>query len=126
MDLMLYYAGSGMLFLWGAAHLFPTKAVVGGFGEISGDNRLIITMEWIAEGLALCFIGALVAASAMFGDIKSATFAVVINASVLMLFAMAVLSFFTGFKTSIIPVKICPFVKLLAAAVFIAARLMAR
>lgn len=35
---------------WGVAHLFATRGVVSGFGEISSDNRRIIMMEWITEG----------------------------------------------------------------------------
>ena len=46
--------------LWGIAHLFATRAVVKGFGEISKDNKKIITMEWIVEGVSLIFIGTLV------------------------------------------------------------------
>ncbi len=58
---ILVYAGSGIIFLWGVGHIIPTRSVVRDFGEISKDNRLIITMEWIAEGMTLCFIGILVA-----------------------------------------------------------------
>jgi hypothetical protein len=53
---ILLYAGAGVIFLWGAAHVARTRGVVAGFGELSPDNRRIITME----GLALCFVGALV------------------------------------------------------------------
>ena len=41
------YVGAGLTALWGIAHLVPTKSVVDGFGDISEDNRHIITMEWI-------------------------------------------------------------------------------
>jgi hypothetical protein len=44
-DLILSYLGAVLTGLWGVAHLFPTKAVVEGFGDISVDNRRIITME---------------------------------------------------------------------------------
>ena len=37
-----------------------SAAVVRSFGNISADNRRIITMEWVAEGLALTFVGALI------------------------------------------------------------------
>ena len=56
----LLYIGSIVIFLWGVSHIVPTPGVVEGFGPISEDNRLIITMEWVAECLTLCFIGALV------------------------------------------------------------------
>ena len=54
---ILLYTGAIIIFLWGVAHIVPTKSVVSGFGTISEDNKRIITMEWIAEGLTLCFIG---------------------------------------------------------------------
>ena len=57
MNQILAYIGAGLTTLWGIAHLFPTRNVVADFGDISEDNRHIITMEWIVEGVALIFIG---------------------------------------------------------------------
>lgn len=59
-SLIMLYAGSVAITLWGLAHITATKSVVSGFGRASDDNRRIMTMEWIVEGLALCFIGLLV------------------------------------------------------------------
>ena len=56
----LIYIGSAIIILWGIAHIMPVRSVVKGFGSISTDNKRIITMEWIAEGLILIFIGGLV------------------------------------------------------------------
>jgi hypothetical protein len=56
------YLASLLLVAWGVAHLFPTKNVVKGFGNISLDNRRVMTMEWINEGATLIFIGVLTAA----------------------------------------------------------------
>ena len=36
---VLVYSGSIIILIWGAAHLFPTIAIVRGFGSISEDNR---------------------------------------------------------------------------------------
>jgi len=58
---LLLYLGSALPLVWGASHLLATKSVVKGFGDISLDNRRIITMEWIVEGVALIFIGVLTA-----------------------------------------------------------------
>lgn len=58
---ILVYIGAAFDAFWGIAHLFPTKNVAAGFGDNSDDNRHIITLEWIVEGVALIFIGALVA-----------------------------------------------------------------
>ena len=58
---ILLYLGSALPLFWGTAHLFVTKSVVGGFGDISLDNKRIITMEWIVEGVSLIFIVVLTA-----------------------------------------------------------------
>ena len=49
----LLYLASLLLVMWGVSHLFPTKNVVKGFGDISLDNQRIITMEWINEGATI-------------------------------------------------------------------------
>ena len=109
MDLILLYLGSGLTVIWGVAHLFPTKSVVQGFGEISIDNKRIITMEWITEGLALIFIGVLVATVTVI-DPSNVVSTAIYFVSVIMLLAMALLSLFTGFKVSFLPFKLCPFI----------------
>ena len=60
MKKILFYISGILTIIWGIAHLFPTAGIVRGFGDISSDNKLIITMEWIVEGLALIFLGVLV------------------------------------------------------------------
>ena len=62
---LLLYIGSAVIFLWGLGHLMPTRNVVADFGDISADNKKIITMEWVIEGLTLCFLGVLVAVGAV-------------------------------------------------------------
>lgn len=109
MDLVLLYLGSGLTVIWGVAHLFPTKSVVQGFGEISIDNKRIITMEWINEGLALIFIGVLVATVTVI-DPSNVVSTAVYFISVLMLLVMALVSLFTGFKVNFLPFKLCPFI----------------
>jgi hypothetical protein len=109
MDLILLYLGSGLTVIWGVAHLFPTKSVVEGFGEISIDNKRIITMEWIIEGLALIFIGVLVATVTVI-DPSNVVSTAVYLISVIMLLVMALLSLLTGFKVSFLPFKLCPFI----------------
>jgi len=109
MDLILLYLGSGLTVIWGVAHIFPTKSVVQGFGEISIDNKRIITMEWITEGLALIFIGVLVAAVTVI-DSSTAVSTTVYLISAIMLLVMALLSLFTGFKVRFLPFKLCPFI----------------
>ena len=57
---ILLLIGAILTMFWGISHLFPTKNVVKDFGEITQDNKYIITMEWLIEGVSLIFIGILV------------------------------------------------------------------
>jgi hypothetical protein len=104
---VLLYLGSSVLFFWGAAHLFPTRSVVKGFGDISPDNKRIITMEWIIEGLALMFIAAVVASVTYF-DYASAISRTVYWLSFVMLNILSGVSLLTGFKVNFLPYKLCP------------------
>ncbi|MFH1296169.1 MAG: hypothetical protein ABIJ04_02710 [Bacteroidota bacterium] len=63
---VFFYVAGATTFGWGVAHLFPTKSVVKGFGDISEVNRNILRMEWITEGIALIFLGILVVALLIF------------------------------------------------------------
>ena len=104
---ILAYIGAGFVAFWGIAHLFPTKNVVADFGDISEDNRNIITMEWIVEGVALIFIGALVAMVTVV-DAASPVTNAVYWLTVIGLNALSVVSLFSGFKVNFIPFKLCP------------------
>jgi hypothetical protein len=116
---VLLYIGSAVSIVWGIAHLAPTKPVVKGFGEISADNRRIITMEWLAEGFTLIFIGLLVALITALYDYSNAVSILVYRVSAGMLVLMAALTALTGARTKIIPIKICPFVKISIAVLFV-------
>jgi hypothetical protein len=116
---ILLYVGAGLITLWGIAHIIPTKGVVNGFGQISKDNRRIITMEWIAEGLTLCFIGLLVLLVTIFAGPQNSVSKIVYLMSAAMLVVMAILTASTGARTSILPIKICPAVKIAVAILFI-------
>jgi len=104
---ILFYIGSVITIGWGIAHLFPTKSVVKGFGEISADNKNIITMEWIIEGVALIFIGVVVAGVSIIEPINNVSAFIYISSAV-MLFILAIISIFTGFKINFLPFKLCP------------------
>jgi len=121
MQSILLYIGSSIIILWGMGHLIPTKNIVKGFGDLSPDNRKIITMEWIAEGLSLIFLGVIVL---LFNIIFGATYAgTVLTARICagMLIALAILSAFTGAKTSILPMRLCPFIKSMVAILYVIA-----
>jgi hypothetical protein len=95
--------------VWGIAHLFATKGVIAGFGDLSADNRRIITMEWIVEGVALISTAAFVAAATLVqpgSAVSSAVYAVAIGT----LLVLSVVSLFTGFKVAFLPFRLCPVV----------------
>ena len=106
---ILLYSGSAFILFWGVAHLFPTRSVVSGFGEISVDNKRIITMEWITEGIALIFIGSLVAVVTAI-DHTNTISPVIYLSSVIVLIVLAVVSLLTGFKINFLPFRLCPVV----------------
>jgi hypothetical protein len=109
MNPVLLYIGSFLPFIWGVAHLFPTRKVVQGFGEISLDNRRIIAMEWITEGVTLIFIGILTAL-VTFVDRNSSASQLVYWIVFIVLNILSMVSIFTGFHVSMIPFKLCPFI----------------
>ncbi len=106
---ILLYVGAALPLLWGIAHLFATRPVVKGFGDISLDNRRIIAMEWIVEGVALIFIGVLTA-SVTYADRTGMVSAVVYWLSFGVLNTLSAVSLFTGFHVSFAPFKLCPFI----------------
>lgn len=108
-DAILLYIGGAIPFIWGAAHLFPTGSVVKGFGDITADNKNIITMEWIIEGIALIFIGILVAVVTAV-DYQGAVSRAVYILSAGCLIVLAIVSLFTGYKVSFPLYKLCPFI----------------
>jgi hypothetical protein len=108
-DLIILYLGAALTALWGIAHLFPTKSVVEGFGDISIDNKRIITMEWIVEGVSLFFMGLLVATVTFIDPLSLVSRAVYILI-ILGLLVLATVSLFTGFKVNFLPYKLCPFI----------------
>lgn len=106
---IMLYAGSVIITAWGIAHIaIPTKNIIKGFEPITVNNRRILTMEWIMEGLTLFFIGLLVILVTALEGIENPASALVYRASGAMLVIMAAVSLFTGARTSIIPMKLCP------------------
>jgi hypothetical protein len=104
---ILLYAGAFLTCAWGISHLFPTRPVVKGFGEISQDNRNIITMEWIVEGVCLIFIGVLAAVVTLV-DRSSTLARAVYWVCFAELNVLSIVSLFTGFKVNFLPFKLCP------------------
>lgn len=108
-NLILIYIGASLPLFWGIAHLFPTKSVVKGFGDISLDNKRIITMEWLIEGVALIFIGVIVLAVTYIDPLCMVSKCVYIT-TVIFLNILSIISLKTGFKINFIPFKLCPII----------------
>jgi hypothetical protein len=92
-------------------------SVVRGFGDISRDNKQIITMEWIIEGATFIFTGLLIGVLTLINPdnkISSLLFILI----VVFLIILAIISFFTGFRVKFLPYRLCPFI-LIAAAIMI-------
>ncbi len=106
---LLLYLASLLTVMWGISHLFPTRKVVAGFGDISLDNRRVITMEWINEGATLIFIGLLTAAVTLVDPASPVSRAVYWLAFV-MLNALSIISLFTGFRVNFLPYRLCPII----------------
>jgi len=104
---VLLWIGSLMPIGWGIAHLFPTATIVKAFGSISQDNMRIITMEWIAEAVALMFMGFVVLVATIV-DRKSPVATAVCWVSVVGLNVLSVVSLFTGFHIHYLPFRLCP------------------
>jgi len=67
-------------------------------------------MEWINEGFTLIFIGLLVLIPTLLNKENTKTLKTVYISTSFMLFSMAILSLFTGFKIDFLPFQLCPFI----------------
>ena len=108
MDILLYVAAA-LTGLWGITHLFATRGVVAGFGELTVDNRRIITMEWIVEGVTLISLAALVAVVTVL-DATTSVSSAVYALAIATLVVLALVSLFTGFRVAFLPFRLCPFI----------------
>jgi hypothetical protein len=115
---ILIYSGSAFILFWGIAHLFPTRSVVSGFGEISVDNKRIIAMEWIIEGIALIFIGTINAIVTAIDHTSTISSAIYLSSAVVLV-VLAFVSLLTGFKISFLPFKLCPVIFITSAVLII-------
>ena len=75
-------------------------------------------MEWIIEGIALIFIGSIVAIVTAI-DYTSSISRVIYLSSVFVLIVLAIVSFFTGFKIRFLPFKLCPAIFITSAVLII-------
>jgi len=119
MNGLLLYLGGALTICWGVAHVFPTGKVVQGFGPITRENRLILTMEWVAEAILLIFTGVLIVVmTARFGARGTATqTAAAVSAA--MLLVLAGVSSGTGGRVDFIMYRLCAPIFVLSAALLL-------
>ena len=120
MSTLLASLAAAITTVWGIAHLIPTRQVVAGFGTLSKDNRLVITQEWIAEGITLTFLGGLIGLVTGLDRVSNPIVTAVYGLAAGMLLVMAVLTAVTGARGSVVFFKICPVVKTVAAILLLA------
>ena len=118
---VLAYVASAILIGWGSAHLVPTRAVAASFGGISLDNRRILVMEWMAEGITHISIGALVVLTTAAEGAGDPTTQLVYRIAAGVLVTLAALTAATGSRTAVIWFRVCPFVLTSAAVLLLAA-----
>ncbi len=116
LETAMLFAGSVIVIGWGIAHLaIPTKDIVKGFEPLTPNNRRILLMEWIMEGVLLIFVGLLVALVRALAPYDEVGPTVVYRISAAVLVVMAGVSIATGARTTIGPMKFCPFIFIAAA-----------
>jgi hypothetical protein len=118
------YLGAAILFAWGVAHIIPTRNVVAGFGSLSEDNRINITMEWVAEGLALAFVGVLVALVTAAGGADDPLGATVVWAIVAFCILIGMWTFIVSRRSSVLPIRLCPLVLAVVAILLVSGNLL--
>ena len=106
----LAFVAAGIVFVWGVSHIIPTRQVVAGFGDIDQDNRYIITMEWVAEGLAFVFVAVLIVAVTWSINTTEAAEDLVYWVVSGFLITIGVWTAMTGARTGVIWFKACPVV----------------
>ena|SRR4030042_7049445 len=117
---IILYISAAMLVFWGIAHLIATRSVVKNFGHVSLDNKHIIAMEWIVEGIFLIFIGTVIAVLTYF-DYKNDVSILMYLICFVTLNILAIVSLYTGFKIRFLPFRLCPFIFLISAFLIIVA-----
>jgi len=122
MDQVLAYLAAAIVLMWGVSHIIPTRNVVAGFGEIGEDNRHIITMEWVAEGLSFVFVAVLIAAFTA-SAVEAAASALAYRVSAGFLVVVGIWTAMTGARTGVIWFKMCPVVMSVSATLLVVASL---
>ena len=120
---LLNYIASAIVIGWGVAHIVPTREVVKSLGEAAIDSRRVMEMEWVAEGLALAFIGVSTFVLTVAAGLSDPVAVLVYRMNAAALIVFAAWHHLVGSKTRLLPVKLCPVVLTSAAALIVVATL---
>ena len=120
---LLNYIASAVVIGWGVAHVVPTREVVKSLGEAAIDSRQVMEVEWVAEGLALAFIGVSTFVLTVAAGLSDPVAVLVYRMNAAALIVFAAWHYLVGFKTRLLPVKLCPAVLTSAAALVVVATL---
>ena len=120
---ILAFAGGLVLIVWGAAHIAPTRSVVASFQPITHDNRLVLVLEWVAEGFTHIFVGVLVILVTAVDGTAASGSKVVYRATAVFLVLLVGLTAATGARTPVVWYRICLVVLSSVAALLLAASL---
>jgi hypothetical protein len=118
------YFTSVVLIGWGAAHLAPTRAVAASFGELTRDNRRILIMEWIADGITQISLGVLIVLVTVVEGADDSATHLVDRVVAAVLLVLAALTAATGARTPVVWFRVCPFVLSGAAGLLVLASLL--
>ena len=121
---LLNYIASAVVIGWGVAHIVPTREVVRSLGEVAIDSRRIMEMEWVAEGLALAFIGVSTFVLTVAAGLSDPVAVLVYRMNAAALIVFGAWTYLAGFKTNLLPIKLCPVVLTSAAALIVVATLL--
>lgn len=104
---LLLFAAAAAVAFWGSMHIAKTRPVVSGFEPLSKDNRYVLQMEWLVEGVALIFAAVLVASATLLLGPEAPGSRLIYGVSIGFLLTMALVSLLTGAKASLLPYKLC-------------------
>jgi len=105
----------------GVSRTIPTRQVVAGFGNIDQNNRYIITMEWVAEGLSFKFVAVLIVAVTWSTNTPEVAEDLVYQVTSGFLITIGAWTAMTEARTKVIWLKMCPVVMSVIPGLLIAA-----
>ena len=91
------------------------------FGDITLDNRRILTMEWIAEGITHISLGTLIVLTTAIDGVGDPAAHLAYRCVAAVLLALAALTALTGSRTPVVWFRVCPFVLSAVAALLVVA-----